>query len=257
MKKVLILILLFLSSPAFAVIEDKDVCFYHTSKAEIEKNIKKNILSTISLVETGRMSKDKVIGNPWPWTIAYQGKGHYFNTKNEAVQKVKKLQKQGIKSIDVGCMQVNLFYHGNAFATIEEAFEPSVNVDYAGDFVNRLYKKHGNWGAAATAYHSHNPEKAHKYEDKLIKVWASIEKHLASGGKLHNVPKSVKLANALEVKKDAPQPRIQKEVIANKKSPQIKEVSENYELSSAEYASQWRARKLTEYRLRRGTKIQN
>jgi len=51
----------------------------------------------------------------WPWTINAQGKGQFFKTKAEAVKAIKNLQAQGVKSIDVGCMQINLSYHGKAF----------------------------------------------------------------------------------------------------------------------------------------------
>lgn len=63
------------------------------------------------------------------------GKGRYFATKEEAVRAVKKLQAQGVKSIDVGCMQINLAYHGDAFDSIEDALDPETNVTYGAKFL--------------------------------------------------------------------------------------------------------------------------
>ncbi len=263
MKKTLILFLFVLiSSPASSnVVEDKDICLFYTTQVEQNKKIKENILSTISLVETGRNSNNNIVGYPWPWTIAYQGKGRYFDSKQEAIAKVKQLQKNGVKSIDVGCMQINLFYHKDAFASLDDAFDPKTNVEYAGDFINRLYKKHGNWGAAATGYHSHEPNKAYKYEDKLIKVWARLEKHLADGGKLFSGPKAQQLANAFLDKKvsESKMSETTPVLVALESEPEgVYQVKANYkstdaayDLSGVDFAKQWRARKLTEYRLKK------
>jgi len=61
---------------------------------------------------------------PWPWTINAEGQGPYFATRAEAISAVQRLQEQGVRSIDVGCMQVNLLHHPQAFATMEQAFDP-------------------------------------------------------------------------------------------------------------------------------------
>ncbi len=250
MNKTLIVLLLFLLSfPAYAVVDSDEICFYHTTRAEKQHKIKKNILSTITLVETGRSGKNDSVGYPWPWTIAYKDKGLYFKTKEEAVAKVKELQKQGIRSIDVGCMQINLYYHGEHFSSVEQALDPVHNVRYAATFLKRLYKKHGTWGGAATAYHSHEPTKAHRYETKLIKVWSKLKKHLASGGKLYNEPVTTNIVHALETPPTLP-PIVLKEPTTNIVSPPVRPDN------STDYAKQWRAKKMTEYRLKKTNSIQ-
>ena len=51
----------------------------------------------------------------WPWTVNQAGKSFYLKSKQEAIAKVKELQAQGHTNIDVGCMQINLAYHPDAF----------------------------------------------------------------------------------------------------------------------------------------------
>ena len=63
-----------------------------------------------------------------------RGPGIFYDTKAQAVAAVRAMQARGIRSIDVGCMQVNLMHHPNAFASLEAAFDPTVNADYAGRF---------------------------------------------------------------------------------------------------------------------------
>lgn len=138
-------------------------------KIEKEYQIKKHLLTTISSVETGRWNEKEQQSLAWPWTINAQGKGQFFKTKAEAVKAIKKLQAQGVKSIDVGCMQINLSYHGKAFKSIEDALDPQKNVTYAAKYLKSLYLKKGkDWLKAAMAYHSTTPHKAQRYKKKIV-----------------------------------------------------------------------------------------
>jgi len=155
--------------------DDALVCMDATQKFEKEYQIKEHLLTTISKVETGRWNEQRQQSMAWPWTINAQGKGRFFATKAEAVREVKRLQAKGVKSIDVGCMQINLAYHPNAFASIEDALDPQKNVEYGAKFLKKLYKnKKGDWIKAAMAYHSSVPFKAKRYKNKLASVYETI-----------------------------------------------------------------------------------
>ena len=69
--------------------------------------------------------------DPWPWATNHAGEGHYFASAPEAITWVAAQQASGIRSIDVGCFQVNLHYHPDAFAGLAEAFDPAANARYA------------------------------------------------------------------------------------------------------------------------------
>ena len=62
------------------------------------------------------------------------GRGHYLNSKAAAIAFVKRLRKRGVSNIDVGCMQINLHYHTDAFANLQDAFDLCRNAGYAADF---------------------------------------------------------------------------------------------------------------------------
>lgn len=156
--------------------DDALVCTIATQKFEEKYQIKEHLLSTIANVETGRWNEKHQQKLAWPWTINAQGKGMFFKTKAEAIREVKRLQKAGVKSIDVGCMQINLVYHAKAFKNLEDAFDPQKNVEYGARFLKSLYKRKGNnWIKAATAYHSSVPRKAKIYKKKLATTYASIK----------------------------------------------------------------------------------
>ena len=54
---------------------------------------------------------------------------------------VRKLQRRGVRNIDVGCMQVNLRYHPKAFKSLGQAFDPRANAAYAAGFLRKLRDK--------------------------------------------------------------------------------------------------------------------
>ena len=168
----LILLMLFQPLPVDAqdtvIIEEDFVCLNATMQAEEEYQIQKHLLTSISSIESGRWHNGQQEKAAWPWTVNVKGKGYFYKTKAEAVAAVKKWQARGYTSIDVGCMQVNLRFHGKKFANIEDAFDPKKNVDVAAQFLKKRYEKRGDWMRAATDYHSKKPSKARAYKKKLL-----------------------------------------------------------------------------------------
>jgi hypothetical protein len=137
---------------------------------ERASGIPDNLMAAIGRVESGRREADGSV-NPWPWSFNAEGEDHVFETKADAIAAVRALQAHGMRSIDVGCMQVNLMYHPDAFASLEEAFDPVANVHYAARFLLQLHAQTGAWPAAAAAYHSFTPELGADYQRKVMAVW--------------------------------------------------------------------------------------
>lgn len=140
-------------------------------------NIPDHLLTAISVAESGRWHPDLERSVPWPWTVMAEGKGRYFNSREEALQEVEKLRKKGVRNIDVGCMQINLHYHGRNFASIEEAFEPAVNAGYAARFLHDLYEARQSWSTAVGYYHSGTPSKNYPYRRKIMSIWKDNKRH--------------------------------------------------------------------------------
>jgi Transglycosylase SLT domain len=138
--------------------------------AEATWHLPDGILDAIARVESGRSGGDGST-HPWPWTITAEGNGQYFASAGEAIAAVQKLQAQGIRSIDVGCLQVNLMHHPEAFATLQEAFDPEHNADYAASFLTTLRGQLGSWPAAIGAYHSMTPSLADPYRERVLAAW--------------------------------------------------------------------------------------
>ena len=162
--------------------ETSDVCVMVAAQMESKYGIKEHLLQTISSVETGRWDYKREEFVSWPWTINVNGRGYHFATKDEAVAEVKRLQAKGIKSIDVGCMQISLKYHGTEFASLEDAFDPQINAEYSAKFLSKLYQKRKDWQWAAMAYHSKIPSRGLRYKKKLLSRFEEIKVALLDKG---------------------------------------------------------------------------
>jgi hypothetical protein len=139
--------------------------------AEQAEALPAGLLGAIARVETGRLDAASGRTRPWPWSIDAGGVDSIFETKAAAIAAVQALQARSVRSIDVGCLQVNLMYHPMAFASLDEAFEPASNVAYAARLLHILFAETLNWASAAAAYHSRIPELGLAYQQRVLATW--------------------------------------------------------------------------------------
>lgn len=148
------------------------LCRAAIAVAERERGIPGGLLQAIGRVESGR--RDPATGQvaPWPWTINAEGRGMFFPSREAAIAEVRQLQARGVRLIDIGCMQVNLHHHPDAFASLEDAFDPLSNARYAARFLAELRDASGDWARSAGHYHSQTPERAEPYRARVFAAWA-------------------------------------------------------------------------------------
>lgn len=133
-------------------------------------NIPKDLLHSISLRESAKKHSSRNLAIVWPWTANVGGQGYYFNNKRDAVNFTKNQLASGVTNIDVGCMQINLKYHPNAFTSLEQAFSPRSNVGYGAKFLTEKYIQHGDWISAVGNYHSADPARGRDYRRKVGQI---------------------------------------------------------------------------------------
>lgn len=151
---------------------DPNSCLPAIQAAEGASHLPPGLLGSIAMVESGRSDPRTGRPAPWPWTINVAGAGFFFQTKEEAIAAVEAARATGARSIDVGCMQVNLMHHPDAFATLDQAFDPGVNAAYAAGFLTRLFHQAGSWPEAAASYHSATPGLREDYQRRVLLGWA-------------------------------------------------------------------------------------
>jgi hypothetical protein len=162
-------------------VADDQVCLQHIRKEEKAHRIPKGLLAAIGLTESGR-ALERGQMTVWPWTVNAAGEGRYFDSKADAIAFVEGKLADGVESIDVGCMQINLKHHPDAFASLEDAFDPAKNAAYGADFLSSLHRQLNGWLAAARRYHSATPEKGEAYGARVLANWngAAKETELAA-----------------------------------------------------------------------------
>jgi hypothetical protein len=262
---------LFLAQPARAEADPAQLCAAQVARAESLNGIPKGLLGAISTVESGRWDRERRMAVAWPWTVTSGGDGQFFPTKAEAIAEVRRLKAKGVRNIDVGCMQINLHHHADAFDSLEEAFDPFTNTAYAARFLRALFDSHQDWMTAASHYHSATPELGARYRQKVLAAWngesavasaaqpASYEltqgadwtysrpvNKAASANAAAPSQPPLQLASASETptaRKAASQPV--------KSAPVPAQVSETAREEAKAFANAWREAKLAEYRNRK------
>lgn len=167
------------------------ICDQVAIEASRRTGVPLSVLKAISLTETGR--KRGGAFRPWPWTVNMEGEGHWFDSEDAARSYVYTEYKRGARSFDVGCFQINYKWHGQAFRSIEEMFDPLANALYAARFLQSLHTEQGDWGRAAGAYHSRTPEFADRYQARFERLRAGLS--TGPGQEIPEIPDIVAAAN--------------------------------------------------------------
>jgi hypothetical protein len=162
--------------PRFALAEAKlpagsDICRTAIRDSESRFDIPFGIMQAISLAESGRWHKETRSKFAWPWTVTARGKGEFYDSRDEAIAAVKRLKREGVRNIDVGCMQVNLMHHPDAFSSLEEAFDPDANARYASALFVKLRESNRSIMRAIAHYHSTTRQFNQPYTQKVIVLW--------------------------------------------------------------------------------------
>jgi len=154
--------------------EVKASCLPELAAAEAKHHLPPGLLLSMALVESGR--RDPVTGlvAPWPWTIQVEGHGHYYDSSADAAREAMTFLQGGNGYVDVGCLQVDLFHHPSAFRSLEEAFNPSANIDYAAKYLAGLAQSRGSWLEAVAAYNAGDPSDGIAYLAKVLYLWKGV-----------------------------------------------------------------------------------
>ena len=154
-------------------VQQSALCSAAIAVAERRRGTLPGLLGAVARAESGRPVPPLPGLQPWPWAVNADGAAYYFESKTAAVVWVRLALARGAQQVDVGCMQINLQSHPGAFASLEEAFEPSSNADYGARYLAALQDEAGgNWYVATGWYHSHTPVLAADYRERVAAIAA-------------------------------------------------------------------------------------
>ena len=143
---------LFISSAAImgsvGAARAESVCEREMTRAAARFDVPLGVLYAVGMTETGRK------GGLSPYAMNIAGRSYFAETPGEAVREFTAARGKGVKLIDLGCMQINHYYHGEKFASVEAMLDPAQNVDYAARFLSELREREGSWTMAVARYHA-------------------------------------------------------------------------------------------------------
>lgn len=165
-------LLLLAVPPARAAAGDR--CLAAAAAVERERGLPRGLLQAIALAESGRWDPAEGRSYAWPWTVVSGSRSVYHDSREAALRHVRRLQAEGRRNIDVGCMQINLGYHPDAFARLDDAFDPREGASYAAGFLETLKAETGDWAEAVAYYHSRRSERGGAYRRRVYRHWARL-----------------------------------------------------------------------------------
>lgn len=142
-----------------------NICERELARASKKYNVPLQILYAVGLTESGYG------GFLQPYTLYIEGKDYISNNLQDALRLFREANARGVQLIDIGCMQVNYYWHKEEFRTLEEMFNPRLNVEQAARFLQELRKRHGTWTMALARYNAgpKNTVGQHRYVCRVMK----------------------------------------------------------------------------------------
>ncbi len=139
-------------------------CAEAARSAEQRDGLPPGLLMAIGDVESGG----------WGWSVNGNdgSSGHRFATAEDALRYTEGLLGSGLRTIDVGCFQIDLRYHPEAFGRWQDAFNGDTSADAAATILNRLHAETGDWSRAVALYHSADLQRGQSYLQAVMSAWS-------------------------------------------------------------------------------------
>lgn len=149
------------STPSFA--QDGINCSQLIANTESRRQIPRGLLMAIAVTESG------MNGIPNPHAMNIAGKSYHARDLEDMAQVISNNWTRGVRSIDVGCMQINLKYHGDKFSRLTDLLHSPTNVEYGASYLIKLAIDRGSWREGVMDYH--NKVSAGRRQWYGCKVW--------------------------------------------------------------------------------------
>lgn len=159
--------------PADSFVPDQSaLCTNAAKHAAARTGVPEELLLAIALAESGRSQGNRL--QPWPWALNVAGRGYWPESRAAAAHHLRRVLADNPGQVDIGCFQINLRWHGDAFAGPAAMLDPEANALYAARFLARLHAETGDWETAAGFYHSRSPGRAAGYRARVLDLRAAL-----------------------------------------------------------------------------------
>ena len=174
MRKTLILTFILLSNSCFA---SNFLTGSIYERIANEVGLDPLLLYSVSISESGFAPTNKKVKQPWPWAVCSSQGSFFAASKKDAEIEVARLKKMGIKSVDVGLMQVNLLWHSNKI-NHKEMFDPEINLRTGAKILKKaLDSASGDLVTGIGRYHNWSDSgRQARYALKVLKTYKQLSR---------------------------------------------------------------------------------
>lgn len=139
-----------------------NLCGKYIKKASRQVGVLPEILWGVTATESNWQK------GPWPWALNVAGHPYFFKSREKMKIFLDKLPKKKLNRTDIGCMQINYYYHHDHFSSISQMIDPEINVIYGARFLKKLYRKTQNWLEAIGDYNTTRNNAQSRYTRQVL-----------------------------------------------------------------------------------------
>lgn len=125
-----------------------NICEREMAQAAKTYDVPLALLYAVGMTETGQR------GSLHPYALNIENPSFFGANLEDALRRFDEARRSGARLIDIGCMQINFYFHSNRFPSPASMFNPHENVTYAARFLKELKEREGSWTLAAARYHA-------------------------------------------------------------------------------------------------------
>ncbi|WP_024608507.1 lytic transglycosylase domain-containing protein [Pseudoalteromonas sp. TAB23] len=177
MKLTLISIAFTFASSSFSV-SAFDLSGTEFASAAKRYNLDPILLYSVALAESASGRGNEKI-SPWPWTLRTIKEPFYALNQNQAVTRLTQLLKEkGSKtSVDIGLMQINLFWHGHRVKTPVDLLDPVINLDTGAQILSEtIASASGDLELGIGRYHNWKDHvRSRAYGRRVLSIYNQIK----------------------------------------------------------------------------------
>jgi len=144
-------------------------------KAADLHNLDPVVLYAVALQESRRIRPDGNV-RPWPWTLHAKGHGAmYFDTYDDALEKLIELIDSGVKNVDIGMMQISWGANGHLLPDPAKILQPQNNITLGAAILRReLDQQNGDLRQAIARYHTPSTARGNKYAQSVLTILQNL-----------------------------------------------------------------------------------
>jgi soluble lytic murein transglycosylase-like protein len=141
-------VMAFMFSAVTTVASAAGSCESEMANAAATYQIPLSVLYAVGMTETGRRASLQ------PFAMNIEGRAYFAADLDDAVRHFDQVYAAGARLIDVGCMQIDYYYHSRDFHSLQDMFDPSETVEYAARLLKSLRAQENSWTLAVARYHA-------------------------------------------------------------------------------------------------------